>query len=223
MRILLVSDDLQSGSSLKNLVEQTKHAVDLVESDCGVLDYACTGNYDGIVLDVTRPDSSCIALLAALRERGLSTPILQLTASQKLEDRVAALEAGADDCLTRPFAATEFVARVKALLRRSGTYTPAILAIGNLSLCISSYQLMTPGNAVRLNNKEFQLMELLMRNPRNLFSSEQLMDRIWGWDTRAEINVVWTNIASLRKKLSLLHSNVAIRSVRGVGYLLEEV
>ena len=223
MRILLVSDDPQSGSSLKNLVEQTKHAVDLVGSGCGILDYACTDNYDEIILDASQPDSSCLALLGALRERGLSTPLLMLTASQKLEDRVAALEAGADDCLARPFAATEFLARVKALLRRSRNYTPAILVLGNLSLCISSYQLMTPGRKIRLNNKEFQLMELFMRNPRNLFSSEQLMDRVWGWDTRAEINVVWTNIASLRKKLAQLRSNVAIRSIRGVGYLLEEI
>lgn len=222
MRILLVSDDLQSGSSLKNLIEQTRHAVDLIPPDCDAADYIGTGNYDEIVLDITKPDSCYIAPLAALREQGLSTPLLLLTVSQKLEDRVAALEAGADDCLARPFAATELVARVKALLRRSGNYTPVMLAMGNLSLCISSYRLMTPGNAVRLNNKEFQLMELFMRNPRNLFSSEQLMDRVWGWDTRAEINVVWTNIASLRKKLSQVHANVAIRSIRNVGYLLEE-
>ena len=180
------------------------------------------GVYDGIILDIMMPGQDGLAVLQAMRARGMSTPVMLLTARSEISDRVTGLEAGADDYLPKPFAMAEFLARVKALLRRSGSYAMDILTLGDLSLNGSTYELSGPGGKTRMNNKEYQLMELFLRSPRRIFSTEDLMEKLWGWDSEAEINVVWTNVANLRRKLGLLKSRVEIRSIRGVGYQLEE-
>ncbi len=223
MKLLIAEDEHEISRALKVILEHNKYTVDVVDNGIDAIDYILGGCYDCIILDIMMPGKDGLQVLQELRAHHVPTPVLLLTAKSELGDRVAGLEAGADDYLPKPFATTELLARVRALLRRSGNYVPDILTVGNLSLNCSTYELSTPGQAVRLNNKEFQLIELFLRNPQKVFSTEQLMERIWSWESDAEINVVWTNIAYLRKKLDLLKATVEIRSIRGVGYCLGAV
>jgi len=222
MKLLLADDERELTKALKAVLEKNKYTVDAVENGEDALEYARAGAYDGIILDVMMPGPDGISVLRALRAGGNSTPVMLLTARSEVSDRVLGLEAGADDYLPKPFAMAEFLARVKALLRRSGSYAADILTLGDLSLNAGTYELSAPGGSLRLNNKEYQLMELFMRNPEKIFSTEDLMEKLWGWDSEAEINVVWTNIANLRRKLEKLSAGVSLRSIRGVGYELEE-
>lgn len=222
MKLLLADDERELTKALKAVLEKNKYTVDAVENGEDALEYARAGAYDGIILDVMMPGPDGISVLRALRAGGNSTPVMLLTARSEVSDRVLGLEAGADDYLPKPFAMAEFLARVKALLRRSGSYAADILTLGDLSLNAGNYELSAPGGSLRLNNKEYQLMELFMRNPEKIFSTEDLMEKLWGWDSEAEINVVWTNIANLRRKLEKLSAGVSLRSIRGVGYELEE-
>lgn len=148
---------------------------------------------------------------------------MMLTARAEIEDRVAGLEAGADDYLPKPFASREFVARVKALARRNGGYADSYLAFGDVALDCNRYELSCRGQSVRLNNKEFQLAELFLQHPHFVFSASHLMDKIWGQDCETGIDVVWTYIGFVRKKLRQIESGVEIRTVRGAGYSLEEI
>ena len=222
MRILIADDERELAKALKTVLERSKYTVDAVFTGSDALDYALQGVYDGVILDIMMPGLDGLEVLRALREKGVTTPVMLLTARGEVSDRVTGLEAGADDYLPKPFAMAEFLARVKALLRRSGSYAMDILTVGDLSLNGSTYELSAPGGKARMNNKEYQLMELFMRSPRRIFSTEDLMEKLWGWDSEAEINVVWTNVANLRRKLGQLGSRVEIRSIRGVGYQLEE-
>ena len=223
MKLLIAEDEQEICRALKVILEHNKYTVDVVTNGSDAIDYILEGCYDGIILDIMMPGKDGLQVLQELRAHHVQTPVLLLTAKSELGDRVAGLEAGADDYLPKPFATTELIARVKALLRRSGNYTPDVLTFGNLSLNCSTYELSTPAQALRLNNKEFQMIELFLRNPQKVFSTEQLMERIWSWESNAEINVVWTNIAYLRKKLNLLKASVEIKSIRGVGYCLGEI
>lgn len=162
-----------------------------------------------------------LEVLKQIRKEGIFTPTLFLTARGDLDDRVAGLEAGADDYLPKPFAGKELTARVKALTRRRDAYVPSVLSFRNISLDRDQYILASPTDTFRLNNKEFQIMELFMRNPNHIFSTEHLMERIWGMESETEIDVVWTNIGFLRKKLKSLCANIQIKTIRGAGYLLE--
>lgn len=223
MRLLIAEDEREIGRTLKAILERSRYSVDWVDNGEDALDYVLTGNYDGVVLDIMMPGKDGLEVLKELRERGSTVPVLFLTAKSALGDRVAGLNAGADDYLPKPFASTELLARVRAMLRRGDTYTPEVLTFGDLTLNCSAFEMSGPGHAVRLNNKEFQVMELFMRSPNNIFFAEQLMERIWGWESETEISVVWTNISYLRRKLDALDIHVEIRSVRGAGYVLEEI
>lgn len=222
MRILIAEDEIEIARALKLLLEHKRYSVDIVHNGGDALAYAEQGNYDLIVLDIMMPGLDGIEVLTEIRARRLSAPVLLLTAKAELEDRIAGLAAGADDYLPKPFATAEFLARVQALMRRSNVYLPDILSLANVQLNCNTYELSTQNNTLRLNNKEFQMMELLLRHPRNVFSTEQLMERIWGYESESEINVVWTYIANLRKKLKLLAAGVAIKTIRGAGFALEE-
>ncbi len=222
MRILIAEDDLAIAKALKALLERSKYAVDMVHDGADALDYILAVEYDALVLDIMMPGMDGLEVLRRARERGVSTPALFLTAKSEIEDRVAGLDAGADDYLPKPFATAEFLARVRALTRRRGDFSPDLLRLGNAVLDRGAYTLTVDGKSERLGNKEFQLMELFLRNPRRVFSSESLMERVWGLDAEAELDVVWTYIGFLRKKLKALGANVEIRTIRGVGYTLEE-
>ena len=223
MRLLIAEDELEISKVLKMVLEQQKYAVDVVDNGADALDYILDGDYDGVILDLMMPRMDGIEVLRRLRAEENATPVLVLTARSEVSDRVEGLDAGADDFLPKPFAITELLARVRAMLRRRANYVPDVLKLGNLSLDCGRYQLYTGGERrVQLSGKEFQLMEYLMRNPKRIFSTQELMERIWGWNSEAEINVVWTNIAYLRRKLRDLNATAEIRSVRGAGYCMED-
>ena len=221
MRLLIAEGDAEFARTLQSILERQNYSTDTVCNGQDALDYALSGSYGAVLLELSLPSLDGVDVVTALRKEGESVPVMLLAAGDALETRVAGLEAGADDCLTCPFATTELLARIRAMLRRSSVYVPDALTFGSLTLDTGAYRLSTPFGVVQLNNKEFQVMELFMRSPHSLLSAQQLMERVWGWDSRAEINVVWTNIASLRKKMAALQSNVTIRLVRGVGYVLE--
>ena len=220
MRILIAEDEVSIAKALQLMLEKNKYSVDVVHNGTDALDYICAGEYD--VLDIMMPGMDGISVLTEARRRGVTTPALFLTAKSEVEDRIAGLDAGADDYLPKPFAAGEFLARVRALVRRSSAYAPDVLSFGGTTLDASAYILRAAGGEVRLNNKEFQLMELFLRHPRQIFSAERLMDKIWGLDSDAEIDVVWTYIGFLRKKLREIGSNAEIKTIRGAGDTLEE-
>lgn len=223
MRILIAEDEVSIAKALKVMLERNKYVVDAVYNGTDAVDYACTNVYDALIFDIMMPGMDGIAALTAIRRSGVTTPALFLTAKAEVEDRVAGLDAGADDYLPKPFAASEFLARVRALTRRSGGYAPALLRLGNTTLDCGQYTLSTPAGSLRLNNKEYQLMELFLRHPRQVFSSEHLMQKLWSMDSAAEMDVIWTYIGFLRKKLKLLEADVEIRTIRGAGYALEEL
>ena len=182
--------------------------------------FACAA-YDVIVLDIMMPKVNGLEVLRQIRKSRSGVPVLMLTAKAEIEDRVAGLDAGADDYLPKPFASKEFIARVKALSRRNADYTDLILSFGDVALDCNRYELLCNSKSVRLNNKEFQLAELFWRHPHFVFSTNHLMDKIWGQDCEADISVVWTYIGFVRKKLKQIQGNVEIRTVRGAGYSLE--
>ncbi len=222
MRLLVADDERDITKAVKAVLERAKYTVDVVDNGGDALEYARAGAYDGIILDIMMPGRDGLSVLQELRSTGVETPVLLLTARGELDDRVAGFEAGADDYLPKPFAMVELLARVKALLRRQTGYTADTLRFGDLTLDSSSYELRAKGRSARVNNKEFQIIECFLRNPKHAFSTEELMARFWSWESEAEINVVWTNIANLRRKLAQLDAGVEIRSIRGVGYQLEE-
>lgn len=223
MRILIAEDEASIARALKVMLEKNKYTVDMVHNGADALEHITSSEYDALVLDIMMPGKDGIEVLKAARAGGNTTPVLFLTAKAEVADRVAGLDAGADDYLPKPFAASEFLARVRALTRRSNTYASSILSFGNVTLDCSQYLLKTILGEVRLNNKEYQLMELFLRHPRQVFSSEHLMEKVWGLDSEAEMDVVWTYIGFLRRKLRQIGVDIEIRTIRGAGYALEEM
>lgn len=222
MKVLLAEDEIEIAKALKIMLESYKYTVEIVHTGTEAWDYIKVGCYDVIVLDIMMPGMDGIRVLEETRKALITTPVMLLTAKNQVEDRVHGLNVGADDYLAKPFASREFIARVKALSRRSVNYIPDLLCFGNTKLDCNSYELSGEENSLRLNRKEFQMMELFLRNPHIVFSTEQLLDKIWGYDTEAGMDVVWAYIAFLRKKLKQCGADVEIKTVRGAGYLLEE-
>ncbi len=222
MRLLLAEDEKELSKALCAILKHNNYSVDAVYNGQDALDYGLDENYDGIILDIMMPKMNGLEVLKELRKNGVSTPVLILTAKSEVEDRIVGLDTGADDYLTKPFNMGELLARIRALTRRRSEFSPNLMSFGNISLNRESFELSVGNESMRLGNKEFQMLEMLMTNPGRLISTEQFMERIWGYDTDAEINVVWVYISYLRKKLSSLGANTEIKAVRGVGYTLEE-
>ena len=221
MRILIAEDEVATAKAIKLLLEKAKYTVDIVHNGIDAWDYISAGSYEVIVLDIMMPGMSGLEVLSNIRRNGMSTPVLMLTAKAEIEDRVAGLEAGADDYLPKPFATNELIARIKALGRRSENYSDSIKKAGNLVLDGNRYEMRVNGSSVSLTNKEYQLMELFILHPGYVFSTEHLMDKIWGFDTNSDIDVVWTHIGFVRKKLRSINADVEIKTIRGSGYSLE--
>ena len=222
MRLLLAEDEQDLSKALCAILKHSNYSVDAVYNGQDALDYGLCENYDGIILDIMMPKKNGIDVLTELRKNGVDTPVIILTAKSELEDKINGLDAGADDYLTKPFAMGELLARLRALTRRKADYTPNLLKLGNLTLNKESFELSAGEESIRLGNKEFQMMDMLMSNPGRLISTEQFMEKIWGYETEAEINVVWVYISYLRKKLANLKADLEIKAVRGLGYTLEE-
>lgn len=222
MRILLAEDEKDLSKALCAVLKHNNYSVDAVYDGQDALDYGLCENYDAIILDIMMPKKDGLEVLKTLRENGVSTPVLILTAKAQVEDKIAGLDMGADDYLSKPFSMGELLARIRAITRRKAEFSPNLITFGNLSLNRETYELCVGSGSIRLGNKEFQMIEMLMSNPGRLISTEQFMERIWGYETEAEINVVWVYISYLRKKLTSLGADIEIKAVRGVGYTLEK-
>ena len=222
MRILFAEDDRDLNTAVKTLLTHSGYQVDTVFTGEEALDYVAADTYDGMILDWMMPELDGVEALRRMRANGIRIPCLLLTARDAVEDRVKGLDAGADDYLPKPFNANELLARVRAMLRRRDTYVPDVVTFEDLSLDKGTNELRCQTRVLRLTGKAYQMMALFMENPRIIFSVQQLMDRVWGWDTEAETNVVWVNISTLRKRLAELGSCVEIRVHRGTGYSLEK-
>ncbi len=223
MKLLYAEDEKSLSEAVVDVLEYNKFSVDAVYDGRDALDYAQSGHYDGIILDVMMPKLSGLEVLERLRAAGSKTPILLLTAKSEIEDRIAGLDLGADDYLPKPFAMGELLARIRAMLRRRAEFTPDVLTLGNLSLDRQSYTLSVGDNRMILPKLEFQLMELFLLNRGIYLSTEDILVKVWGYDTDTEIGVVWVYISYLRKKLTALGANVAIQAKRNIGYTLTEV
>ncbi len=222
MRLLIAEDELDLAEVLTVFFEKNHFAVDTVHNGFDAYEYGITGNYDAIILDVMMPKMNGIEVLQKLRAEHCETPIMMLTAKGEKDDRIIGFNAGADDYLPKPFAPDELISRVRAMLRRSEAYHPTLLAFSDLTLDPDTGLLACGSESLRLSGKEFQIMELFMRNPNQVFSAERIMIKVWGWDNDAEINVVWVNISNLRKKLKSVGSRATLTANRGLGYILED-
>lgn len=222
MRILYAEDESLLSRAVAKILEKNNYAVDVVHNGSDALDYLQNGNYDIAILDIMMPQMDGITVLRKMRSAGNTIPVIMLTAKTQIDDKVLGLDSGANDYLTKPFDTKELLARIR-VLTRGAKPADTILQFGNISLNRATFALTSPFGGFRLANKEFQMMEILLSNPHNLVSSELFMEKIWGYDANAEINVVWVYISYLRKKLKALHANIQIRSTRNAGYTLEEI
>lgn len=221
MKLLIAEDERDLADALTVLLEGNKYAVDTVYNGRDAYEYARTGEYDGVIPDVMMPQLTGLQVVTRLREDGVTTPVMLLTAKGQKDDRITGFDAGADDYLPKPFATDELLARIRALLRRSGDYKSTVLALGTLSLDCGSGILSDTGGSARLSGREFQIMELFMRSPSMIISADRIIERVWGWESDTEVCSVWVHISNLRKKLRSIDSAVEINTVRGMGYVLE--
>ena len=222
MRILFAEDEKSLSRAVTAMLVKSNYSVDAVYDGQDALDYLRAGNYDGAILDIMMPKMDGIEVLKTIRAEGIRVPVLMLTAKAEIDDKVLGLDSGANDYLTKPFSSKELLARIRAMTRTQTMQQSSVLSFGNITLDQTTYMLAGPGGSYRLANKEFQMLETLMANPHRLISSERFLEKIWGYDSDAEINVVWVYISYLRKKLAALNANVQIKATRNAGYSLEE-
>ena len=222
MRILIAEDEKPLAKAVVKILEKNNYSADAVYNGADALDYLNSGNYDAAIFDVMMPKMDGITALKKLRMSGNQIPVLILSAKSQVEDKVQGLDSGANYYLTKPFNTQELLAAMRAITR-SQAEVDTKLKIGNISLDRATFELSSPTGSFRLTNKEFQMLEIFMINPRNIISAERFMEKIWGYDSEAEINVVWVYVSYLRKKLQTLNADVCIKVSRNVGYSLEEI
>ncbi len=221
MQILVVEDERRLAEALEQILKEKKYMVDLAFDGRDGFDMAVSGVYDVIILDVMLPGISGLEVAQRLRREKIATPILMLTAKDQIADKVAGLDAGADDYMTKPFSPDELFARVRALTRRQGEVVIEELSFDGLKLNLSTCDLSCGEKSVHLNYKEFEIMKILMSNPQSVTTKDDLIVKVWGYDSNAVDNNVEVYISFLRKKLDFIHSGVEIVSLRKVGYRLE--
>lgn len=221
MKLLYAEDEKSMSEAVTDILEYHNYTIDAVYNGNDALDWAQAEHYDGIILDIMMPGLNGIEVLEQLRKSGNKTPILLLTAKAEIENRIEGLDAGADDYLPKPFNMGELLARVRAMLRRREEFTPNILKAGNISLNMQSCELSGNGKSFILPKLEYRMMELLMLNKGIYLSTEDLLTKVWGYETEADIGIVWVYISYLRKRLAALNSNVEIKVKRNIGYMLE--
>ena len=221
MRILLAEDEKELSKALCTLLKCNNFSVDAVYNGEDALDFIDSNIYDCLILDIMMPKLDGISVLKAIREKGNNIPVLMLTAKSEIDDKCLGLDLGADDYLTKPFSTKELLSRIKALVRRKTEKIESELVFGDLKLNRLTYEIESCSGTLKLGNKEYQMLELMMLSPKTMVSVEQFMNKIWDFDSDAELNVVWVYISYLRKKLKMVGSNVEIKSNRNVGYYLE--
>lgn len=222
MKLLFAEDEIAMSEAVTDILTYHHYIVDAVYDGIAALEYARAEKYDGIILDIMVPGMNGLEVLKNLRKEGIQTPVLLLTAKAEVEDRIEGLDAGADDYLPKPFVMGELLARVRALLRRRENYTPSVLSCGNMTLDMNTYELSGKKKAIVLSKIEYRMMELFMLNRGIYLSTEDILVKVWGYDTDAELGIVWVYISNLRKKLVSLGANVEIKAKRNIGYTLEE-
>lgn len=223
MRLLLAEDEKALSKALTVILERNHYSVDAVYDGKEALAYLQSDTYDAVILDIMMPKKDGIEVLKELRKAQNNIPVLLLTAKAEIDDKVLGLDAGANDYLTKPFHTRELLARIRAMTRVNTSQMNSLMQMGNITLNQATLELSSNYGSVRLANKEFQMMEMLMSNPHNLIPTERFMEKIWGYDSEAELNVVWVYISYLRKKLLALHANIQIKATRNAGYSLEEI
>ncbi|TCO70387.1 response regulator transcription factor [Marinisporobacter balticus] len=222
MRLLLAEDEKELSNALVAILKHNHYSVDAVYDGEEALEYLEAENYDGVILDIMMPKVDGITVLKTLRKNGKNIPVLMLTAKSEIDDKVLGLDCGADDYLTKPFATKELLARIRSMTRRQTEITNSVLSFGNITLNRATFELKSTQGCFRLANKEFQMLEMMMTNPKHLIATEGFMEKIWGYDSESEINVVWVYISYLRKKLTAIGATVQIKATRNMGYSLEE-
>jgi two-component system response regulator ArlR len=222
MRLLLAEDELMLSDALVEILNHSHYSVDAVYNGQDALDYLLNGNYDGAVLDIMMPRMDGLRVLQRVREAGLTLPVLLLTAKGEIEDRVAGLDCGADDYLTKPFDARELLARIRAMTRRQPELQDNVLRVGDLALDRADFSLTGPTDKLHLANKDFQVLEMLMANAGQTIPTERLIEKIWGYDSESDASLIWVYISGLRRKIAAVGAHVQIRAARGVGYSVEE-
>ena len=223
MRILLAEDDPKLLISLIHIFRNNRYITDGVSNGADAFNYAATGEYDGIVMDIMMPEKDGLMVLRELREQNITTPVLLLTARTEISQRIEGLDAGADYYLPKPFAAAELMARVRAMLRRKSNYTPDILSVGSTVLDRGTLEVSCREKTASLSAREFQILEIMMQNPRVIIPAEQLMTHIWGWDSNVDMGVIWVHISNLRKKIGTINAPITVKFIRNAGYMLEEI
>lgn len=222
MKLLYAEDETAMAEAVVDILTYHNCMVDAVGDGAEALDYARADRYDGIILDIMMPKLSGLEVLRRLRAAGCRTPVLLLTARGEVEDQIQGLDLGADDYLSKPFSMELLLARVRAMLRRREEYTPSVLRRGNITLNQLTGEVSGNGQTFVLSRLEYRLLELLMLNKEAYLSTEDLLVKVWGYDTEAEVGTVWVYISYLRKRLSALNADVTIAARRNVGYRLEE-
>lgn len=220
MRVLVVEDDKYLAEALEHILKRQKFFVDIVDNGEDGYYYAQNSEYDVIVLDVMLPKVNGYEIIRKLRSENIATPTIMLTAKSEIEDKITGLDSGADDYLTKPFEPSELLARIRALSRRTGNVVLNALTFDDLSLNLNSLELESKGKKIVLSNKEFLIMKAFLSNPQIVFSKDDLIVKVWGYDSDAEDNNVEAYISFLRKKLDFLNTNVSINTLRKVGYRL---
>ncbi|MGG0824738.1 response regulator transcription factor [Paenibacillus turicensis] len=222
MRILIAEDEVHLAEAVSQILKKNNYSVDIVHDGRSGLDYARSGIYDLLLLDIMMPEMDGIKVLKTLRSEGNHTPVILLTAKGDLSDKVSGLDYGADDYIAKPFATEELLARIRAALRRKGEVIPEdSLKYGDIELNTTQLKLSVQDKEIKLNLKENELLELLITRKQAITSKEQIIEKLWGFDSEVEYNNVEVYISFLRKKLTFLNSSVRISTIRGVGYVLE--
>ena len=222
MRILLAEDEYDLRKALEVIFKHNNYSIDLARNGIEALEFLEDATYDAIILDIMMPKMDGLTALKKIREKGITTPVLMLTAKSQIEDRVIGLDSGADDYLSKPFSSKELLARVRALTRRtSEAMTSSDVVIGNIKIDTANFVIKGPSGEVTLINKEYQMLIELVKKPGNVISVEKLLDKVWCYDNVVYDDVVWVNISNLRKKLRQVGSNMEIKTKRHLGYYVE--
>mgnify|MGYP004621293629 CR=1 FL=1 len=222
MRLLLAEDDQSLRNVLVRILEKNNYCVDAVDNGRDALEFLQTGFYDAVIMDIMMPYIDGVTVVSRIRANKNTVPVLLLTAKSEIDDKIIGLDTGANDYLTKPFDVRELLARIRVLTRKADMQQSNLISFGNVMLDTKAFVLSTSKGNYQLSNKEYQTMNMLMRNPNKVISASEFLERIWPEDSIAEENTIWTYISYLRRKLESIDADITIHTIRGAGYILED-